>query len=59
MSEYKPVVLRVLDGWGQRDKIEGNAPLLAATPNFNNIMAHGATSTLTTHGADVGRTMSG
>ena len=54
MSEYKPVVLCILDGWGQRDEFEGNAPLIAMTPNFNNIMANGATSTLTTHGADVG-----
>ena len=54
MSEYKPVVLCILDGWGQRDTIEGNAPLIATTPNFNNIMANGATSTLTTHGADAG-----
>ena len=54
MSEYKPVVLCILDGWGQRDEFEGNAPLIAMTPNFNNIMANGATSTLTTHGEDVG-----
>ena len=54
MSEHTPVVLCILDGWGQRDAFEGNAPLIATTPNFNNIMAHGATSTLTTHGADVG-----
>jgi len=54
LSEYKPVVLCILDGWGQRGKIEGNAPLIAATPHFDSIMAHSATSTLTTHGADVG-----
>jgi len=54
LSEYTPVVLCILDGWGQRDAIEGNAPLIAMTPNFNNIMANGATSTLITHGADVG-----
>ena len=54
MSEYKPVVLCILDGWGQRDTIEGNAPLIARTPNYNNIMANGATSKLITHGTDVG-----
>ena len=54
MSEYKTVVLCILDGWGQRDTIEGNAPLIASTPNFNNIMANSATSKLITHGTDVG-----
>ena len=54
MSEHTPVVLCILDGWGQRDTIMGNAPLIAETPNFNNIMTNGATSTLITHGADVG-----
>ncbi len=54
MNEYKPVVLCILDGWGQRDTLEGNAPLIAKTPNFNSIMANSATSKLITHGTDVG-----
>ena len=54
LSKHTPVVLCILDGWGKRDTIEGNAPLIATTPNFNKIMANGATSTLITHGADVG-----
>ena len=54
MNEYKPVILCILDGWGQRDAIEGNAPLTAKTPNFNNILANSATSKLVTHGRDVG-----
>ena len=54
MNEYKPVILCILDGWGQRDAIEGNAPLTAKTPNFNDILANSATSKLVTHGRDVG-----
>ena len=54
MNEYKSVVLCILDGWGQRDATEGNAPLTAKTPNFDNIMASSATSELVTHGIDVG-----
>ena len=48
MNEYKSVVLCILDGWGQRDATEGNAPLTAKTPNFDNIMASSATSELVT-----------
>ena len=54
MNEYKSVVLCILDGWGQRDTTEGNAPLTAKTPNFDNIMTSSATSELVTHGIDVG-----
>ena len=54
MSTPKPVVLCILDGWGLRAEREGNAPVLAATPTFDRIMAEGPVAKLTTHGPDVG-----
>ncbi len=54
MAPTKPVVLCILDGWGQRAEAEGNAPLLAKTPNFDWIMQNCPNSTLTTFGPDVG-----
>lgn len=50
----KPVVLCILDGWGQSDTKEGNAPALAHTPTFDKIMREFPNSTLITHGPDVG-----
>jgi 2,3-bisphosphoglycerate-independent phosphoglycerate mutase len=50
----KPVVLCILDGWGIGPTEADNAPLLARTPNFDRILAHGPHATLTTHGRDVG-----
>ncbi len=54
MSHPKPVVLCILDGWGDREAREANAPLLAETPNVDRIRAAGPVSHLTTHGPDVG-----
>lgn len=54
MTVPKPVVLCILDGWGLSETREGNAPLLAATPVFDGIMAAGPTARLITHGPDVG-----
>lgn len=54
MSAPKPVVLCILDGWGLREGREGNAPLLANTPNFDALMAKYPHATLITHGPDVG-----
>ncbi|MCV3270124.1 2,3-bisphosphoglycerate-independent phosphoglycerate mutase [Roseobacter sinensis] len=54
MSGKKPVVLCILDGWGISDRREGNAPLLADTPNMDRIMASCPNATLTTFGPDVG-----
>lgn len=54
MSTAKPVVLCILDGWGLSDTTEGNAPVLAATPNFDAMMASCPNATLITHGPDVG-----
>ena len=54
MTHPKPVVLCILDGWGQRAGHEGNAPLLAETPTFDRLMATCPHATLITHGPDVG-----
>lgn len=54
MSAPKPVVLCILDGWGLRNASEANAPVLADTPNFDDIMAKGPTAKLIAHGPDVG-----
>ena len=53
MSVPKPVVLFILDGWGLRDAVEGNAPKQAHTPNFDAIM-QGPHAKLLTHGHDAG-----
>ncbi|WP_342069882.1 2,3-bisphosphoglycerate-independent phosphoglycerate mutase [Yoonia algicola] len=53
MTTPKPVVLCILDGWGLRDEIEGNAPKQALTPNFDAIM-QGPHAQLLTHGRDAG-----
>lgn len=31
----KPVMLIILDGWGIREKVDGNAPLLGETPKYD------------------------
>ncbi|SIS64033.1 2,3-bisphosphoglycerate-independent phosphoglycerate mutase [Phaeovulum vinaykumarii] len=54
MTAPKPVVLCILDGWGISETREGNAPLLANTPNFDRIMASCPHAQLITHGPDVG-----
>ncbi len=53
MTTPKPVVLCILDGWGLRDDVEGNAPKQANTPNFDAIM-QGPHAQLLTHGRDAG-----
>jgi 2,3-bisphosphoglycerate-independent phosphoglycerate mutase len=53
MPTPKPVVLCILDGWGLRDAVEGNAPKQAHTPNFDAIM-RGPHAKLLTHGNDAG-----
>lgn len=50
----RPVVLCILDGWGLSDRHDGNAPLLAKTPVFDELMAACPNATLITHGPDVG-----
>ncbi|QFU10197.1 2,3-bisphosphoglycerate-independent phosphoglycerate mutase [Rhodobacteraceae bacterium THAF1] len=54
MRTPKPVVLCILDGWGDRDTRDNNAPALANTPNFDRIRAAGPSSQLVTFGPDVG-----
>ena len=50
----KPVILCILDGWGLSEEREGNAPLLAKTPNFDRIWAEEPHATLAASGEDVG-----
>ena len=53
MPAPKPVVLCILDGWGLRDDSIANAPKLAQTPNFDQVM-QGPHAQLLTHGNDAG-----
>ena len=54
MTIPKPVILCILDGWGHRADRMANAPALADTPAFDQIMATCPHALLTTHGPDVG-----
>lgn len=51
---HAPVILCILDGWGLSDSREGNAPVLARTPNFDRIWETCPHSTLSASGEDVG-----
>ncbi len=50
----RPVVLCILDGWGESARAEGNAPLIAQTPNFDSLIKTCPRARLITHGCDVG-----
>lgn len=54
MTPTKPVVLCILDGWGLRTDPTGNAPLLAKTPNLDQIARTCPMAQLLTHGRDAG-----
>lgn len=54
MTTPRPVILCILDGWGNRAETVANAPALAHVPNFRRIMAACPTAELITHGPDVG-----
>jgi len=54
MTTPKPVILCILDGWGLRASTAANAPALANTPTFDQLMATCPNATLITHGPDVG-----
>ncbi|MEM7470468.1 MAG: 2,3-bisphosphoglycerate-independent phosphoglycerate mutase [Pseudomonadota bacterium] len=54
MATKKPVILCILDGWGLSDAAEGNAPLLAKTPNMDRITQECPNATLVTYGPDAG-----
>jgi 2,3-bisphosphoglycerate-independent phosphoglycerate mutase len=51
---HRPTVLMILDGWGLSDNEVGNAPFLAATPNFDRIWTDCPHATLSASGEDVG-----
>jgi 2,3-bisphosphoglycerate-independent phosphoglycerate mutase len=50
----RPVALIVLDGWGYRPQVEGNAIALANTPTWDSIWAHPARTLLEASGTRVG-----
>ncbi|WP_372603561.1 2,3-bisphosphoglycerate-independent phosphoglycerate mutase [Actibacterium sp.] len=54
MTNPKPVVLCILDGWGKLEDPTANAPALANTPAFDSLMATCPNDTLITYGPDVG-----
>jgi 2,3-bisphosphoglycerate-independent phosphoglycerate mutase len=54
MTHPKPVVLCILDGWGIGPTHDDNAPELARTPAFDDLMATCPHATLITFGPDVG-----
>ncbi|UTS79173.1 2,3-bisphosphoglycerate-independent phosphoglycerate mutase [Phaeobacter piscinae] len=54
MSTPKPVVLCILDGWGNADPGTANAPYLARTPTLDEIAKTCPMARLITHGPDVG-----
>ncbi|MEM1238163.1 MAG: 2,3-bisphosphoglycerate-independent phosphoglycerate mutase, partial [Pseudomonadota bacterium] len=54
MTPPKPVVLCILDGWGDSDDHSANAPALAATPTFDRLRATCPSAQLITHGPDAG-----
>ena len=50
----KPVILTILDGWGQSDRVEGNAVALARKPNFDRLWASNPHTFINTSGPYVG-----
>lgn len=54
MTNPKPVVLCILDGWGISASTQANAPALARTPTFDAMIESCPNATLITHGPDVG-----
>ncbi|MBD9526149.1 2,3-bisphosphoglycerate-independent phosphoglycerate mutase [Paracoccus sp. PAR01] len=54
MTERKPVVLCILDGWGISSRPEQSAPDQAETPNFDRLMRECPHGRLITFGPDVG-----
>ncbi|MEM1302076.1 MAG: 2,3-bisphosphoglycerate-independent phosphoglycerate mutase [Pseudomonadota bacterium] len=54
MPTPKPVVLCILDGWGDAPDGPGNAPARAATPTFDRLRATCPNAQLLTHGPDAG-----
>jgi 2,3-bisphosphoglycerate-independent phosphoglycerate mutase len=54
MERPKPVMLMILDGWGQREDDEANAVSLANTANLDRLMAEYPRTKLQTSGKAVG-----
>ncbi|KMW60650.1 2,3-bisphosphoglycerate-independent phosphoglycerate mutase [Candidatus Rhodobacter oscarellae] len=54
MTDTKPVVLCILDGWGHREEVSANAPALAVTPNFDRISETCPSALIATHGPAAG-----
>ncbi len=50
----RPIVLTILDGWGQSEIIEGNAVRAAKTPNLDRLAREWPTAVIGTSGEDVG-----
>ena len=50
----KPILLCILDGWGERGERESNAIALADTPNWDDMSAHCPKTLLETSGLAVG-----
>ncbi|MFC1674108.1 2,3-bisphosphoglycerate-independent phosphoglycerate mutase [Pseudomonadota bacterium] len=50
----KPVVLCILDGWGERDESLNNAIKMGKTPNWDRLVAAGPKTQLQASGLDVG-----
>ena len=48
------VVLCILDGWGHREEMDGNAILMAQTPNYDNLWKNSGRALLETSGQPVG-----
>jgi 2,3-bisphosphoglycerate-independent phosphoglycerate mutase len=53
-GQKRPLVLVILDGWGQTGRVEGNAIAQAATPNFNSLISNYPHCVLSCFGASVG-----
>ena len=54
MAARRPVVLCILDGWGDRPERQNNAVALASTPNYAHLRATWPHAQLRTCGEDVG-----
>jgi 2,3-bisphosphoglycerate-independent phosphoglycerate mutase len=54
MRQVRPVLLAILDGWGQGEAYEGNAVHLAHTPNMDRWQRECPATTLVAHNGAVG-----
>ena len=50
----KPVMLIIMDGWGIREKLEGNAIVKGSTPNYDYWQRNFERSILDASGEEVG-----